>query len=214
MNRFVKLMKLALLPLIGFLNTRRGSVTGLAFVDSTKLVICHNKRAKSNKLFKDLAKFGKSSMGWFYGFKLHLIINEKGEILACKLTLGNVDDRQPVPEMTASLFGKLFGDKGYISQDLFERLLKNGLQLITPIKKNMKNKLMPMIDKVLLRKRSLIETVNDPLKNVCNIEHTRHRRPCNFMVNIVAALIAYTYREKFPTINFSAKDRALLTPID
>jgi hypothetical protein len=143
-----------------------------------------------------LANLGKSSLGWYFGFKLHLIINEFGEILSFIITPGNVDDRKPVPEMTKKLFGKLFGDRGYISQELFELLLKKNLQLITTIKKNMKNRLMPLIDKILLRKRSLIETVNDQLKNISQIQHTRHRSVGNFMVNVIAGLIAYTYQEK------------------
>jgi hypothetical protein len=114
-----------------------GHNTGIAFVDSTKIVVCHNKRINSNKVFRELAARGKSTMGWFYGFKLHLIINEVGEILTAKVTPGNVDDRQPIPEMTESLTGKLFGDKGYISKKLTEKLLEGGLQLITPIKKRM-----------------------------------------------------------------------------
>ena len=179
-TRFVELMPLALLPLCAFLNTCQGECTGIAFVDSTKIVICHNKRINSNKVFKDLAQRGKSSMGYFFGFKLHLIINEQGEILACQITPGNVDDREPVPHMTKEIFGKLLGDKGYISKKLFEELFQRGLQLITPIKKNMKNKLMPMMDKILLRKRSIIETINDQLKNICNIDHTRHRKYYKF----------------------------------
>ena len=114
-------------------------------------------------------------MVWFYGFKLHLIINEHGELLAFKLTPANVDDREPVPDIAEEMFGKLFGDCGYISQKLFDDLLSNGVQLITKVKRNMKNKLLPFIDKVMLPKRSLIESVNDQLKNIPQIEHTWHR---------------------------------------
>ena len=209
-SRFVELIPLGLIPLMNFMNTRIGSGTGISFVDSTKIVVCHNKRINSNKVFKNLAARGKSTMGWFYGFKLHLVINDKGEILACKVTPGNVDDRQPIPEITEGLTGKIFGDKGYISEKLTKLLLEGGLQLITPIKKNMQNKLIPLIDKIILRKRSIIETINDLLKNNCNIDHSRHRSPLNFMVNIISGLIAYTYREKLPTINFSLADRELL----
>lgn len=209
-SRFVELIPLALIPLVNFNKTRIGNGTGLAFIDSTRIVVCHNKRINSNKVFRKLAARGKSTMGWFYGFKLHLIINEIGDILACQVTPGNVDDRQPVPEMTKHLTGKLFGDKGYISQKLMKSLLEGGLQLITPIKKNMQNQLIPMLDKIILRKRAIIETINDLLKNNCNIDHTRHRSPLNFIVNLISGLVAYTYREKFPTINFSQKDRELL----
>ncbi len=202
-NRFIELKASALIPLCCYLNLKKGKATGISFVDSTPIKVCHNRRIHSHKVFKKLAKRGKNSMGWFYGFKLHLIINEQGELLAFKLTPGNVDDRKPVPEMSSDLFGKLFGDKGYISQKLFDELYSRGVQLITKIRKNMKNKLMPVIDKILLRKRALIETVNDQLKNISQIEHTRHRSVTNFMVNIVAGLIAYTWQPKKPSLNLS-----------
>jgi Transposase DDE domain len=111
-----------------------------------------------------------------------------------KITAGNVDDRDPVPELARALFGKLFGDRGYISQALFEQLWERGVQLITKLRKDMKNKL-------LLRKRSIIETVNDQLKNISQIEHSRHRSPFNFFVNLMAGLVAYTFREKKPSLN-------------
>ncbi|SFJ11200.1 Transposase DDE domain-containing protein [Nitrosomonas sp. Nm34] len=140
-------------------------------------------------------------MDWFYGFKLHLVINDHVELLGVKITAGNVDDRDPVPELTRSLFGKLFGDRGYLSQSLFEQLWEQGVQLVTKVRKNMKNKLLPLFDKLLLRKRSIIETVNDPLKNSSQIEHSRHRSPVNFFVNLIAGLVAYTFREKKPSLN-------------
>jgi len=211
-GRFVELMKLAAIPMYLFLHERTGKCTGIAFIDSTKLVVCHNKRINSHKVFNELASRGKSSMGWFYGFKLHLIINEYGEILALSVTPGNIDDRAPVPMMTKGLWGKLFGDKGYISKQLSEALMKDGLQLITPLKKNMKNKLIPLTDKLLLRKRSIIETVNDLLKNSCHIEHSRHRSPINFLVNLLSSLIGYSYRDKLPAINFEKKERELIIP--
>lgn len=209
-SRFVRLMKSMLVPLCVYLQQRRGEVTGLAFVDATSLVVCHNRRIHSHRVFKQLARRGKTSTGWFYGFKLHLIINERGELLAYRLTPANVDDRQPVPDMAQELTGKLFGDKGYISKKLFESLWADGVQLITRLRKNMKNQLMPMIDKILLRKRALIETVNDQLKNIEQIEHTRHRSLANFMVNLIAALAAYTHQERKPSLRFSKKETALL----
>lgn len=205
-NRFVELKKSALIPLCWYLHLHRGKSTGINFIDSTSLEICLNERAKRNRVFKDLANWGKSSLGWYFGFKLHLIINEFGEILSFMITPANVDDRKPVPEMTKNLFGKLFGDRGYISQKLFELLLQQNIQLITTIKKNMKNRLMPLIDKILLRKRSLIETVNDQLKNISQIQHTRHRSVPNFLVNVIAGLIAYTYQDKKPSLNLTIED--------
>lgn len=201
-GRFVELMPWSFMALACFLNRCCfGEVTGLSFIDSTPLSICHVKRAKANKTFKRFAGWGKSSVGWYFGFKLHLIINDQGELLAATLTPGNTDDRKPVPEMTKDLLGKLFGDRGYISQALFESLFERGLQLITKRRKNMKNALMPLLDKILLRKRSIIETVNDQLKNLCQIEHSRHRSPFNFLVNLVSGLIAYSYHPDKPSLD-------------
>ena len=206
-HRFIELMPRTFLPLSVYLNYRRGTCTGIQFIDSTAIAVCKNKRIKRNRVFAHVAKVGKSSMGWFFGFKLHLIINEFGDLLAFKVTTGNINDRSPVEELTKNLSGKLYGDKGYISQSLFERVLQNGVQLITSLKKKMKNKLLPMLDKLLLKKRSLIETVNDQLKNICNIEHSRHRSINNFAVNLIAGLVAYTHLDKKPSIHW---DRTVL----
>ena len=126
-NRFVELTPSVLVPLLAYLQQRQGSCTGLSFVDATAIKVCHNKRIPRHKVFAGIAARGKTSMGWFYGFKLHLSVNDRGEILACQLTPGNVDDRKPLPNLAKSLFGKLFGDKGYISQPLFDQLLAQGL---------------------------------------------------------------------------------------
>ncbi len=139
-------------------------------------------------------------MGWFFGFKLHLVINDKGEIMAFKLTAGNVDDRKPVPDLVSNLVGKLIGDKGYISQKLFDKLYDQGLHLLTKVKKNMKNKFMPLLDKLLLRKRAIIESVTDQLKNISQIEHTRHRNVWNFTVNFLSGLCAYALQPKKPSL--------------
>jgi len=187
--------------------TRLGTATGISFVDSTAIAVCKPKRISSNKVFRGLAKIGKSSMGWFYGFKLHLIVSEVGELLGVLVTAGNVDDRVPVPKMSKRIFGKLFGDKGYISKKLFLELFEKGIQLITQQRENMKNTLLPLQDKLLLRKRSIIETINDQLKNISQIEHSRHRSPTNFLANLTAGLIAYTHQAKKPTIT------GLITPM-
>ena len=203
-NRFLELMQSILIPLIVFLKTEKlGKPTGISFIDSTSIKVCNNKRIHNHKVFKGLAERGKNSMGWFYGFKLHLIINDRGEIISFSLTAGNVDDRNlnVIKKLTKTLFGKLFGDKGYISSVLFKFLLEEDITLITRLKKNMKNKLINVIDKVLLRKRSLIETVNDELKNVSQIEHTRHRSGKNFLVNLISGLVSYCYKSKKPSLN-------------
>jgi len=205
-TRFVELIHSALIPLCYYLQTRKGKTAGLAFIDSLPLAVCHNRRIPSHKVFAHVAERGKSSVDWFYGFKLHLIVNDQGELLAFHLTPGNVDDRRPVPKLAKGLFGKLIGDRGYISKTLQEVLSEQNLQLITKLKKNMKNRLLSVFDQILLRKRALIETINDQLKNICQIEHTRHRSTTNFLVNVIAALIAYTYKEKLPSLNIRVKE--------
>lgn len=205
-SRFVELMPLALPLLCAFLQTRKGKTAGIAFIDSLPIAVCHNRRISSHKVFAELAERGKSSVDWFYGFKLHLIVNDQGELLAFHLTPGNVDDRKPVTKLAKDLFGKLFGDRGYISQPLQEVLSQQNLQLITKLRKNMKNRLLSVFDHILLRKRALIETINDQLKNLCQIEHSRHRSTANFCVNVIAALIAYTFKEKLPSLNIRVKD--------
>jgi hypothetical protein len=209
-NRFVELMPMVLLPLCLYLHTRLGPVTGISFVDATPLPVCHNRRIERHKVFAGLAARGKTSMGWFFGFKLHLVVSDQGELLAFYLTAGNVDDRKPVPKLAKRLFGKLFGDKGYISQPLVDQLLEQDVQLITNLRKNMKNRLLPLVDKLLLRKRSIIETVNDQLKNISQIAHTRHRSVDNFLVNVIAGLIAYTHQPKKPALNLRDEDLARL----
>jgi hypothetical protein len=199
-NRFVELMPSSMIPLYMFMNVQSKTVTGIYFVDATTIEVCHVKRAYSNRVFKNVAKKGKSSMGWFFGFKLHLIINDKGEIMAFKVTSATTDDRIPVEQLAKGLTGKIVGDKGYISQALFDKLYDQGLQLITKIKKNMKNKLMTLFDKCLLRKRGIIESVNDQLKNISQIEHSRHRSHNNFIVNLISGLIAYSLQPKKPSL--------------
>jgi len=205
-TRFVDLMPSALLPLCVYLRSCFGRCTGTSFLDATALAVCDNRRIPQHKVFAGLAQRGKTSMGWFFGFKLHLVVNDRGELLNVALTPGNVDDRQPVPRLVKRLFGHLFADRGYISQPLFEQLLETfRLQLITKLKRNMKDRLMPLSDKLLLRKRAIIESIIDPLKNISQIEHSRHRSPINFLVNLVCGLIAYSHQPKKPSLHFDAQ---------
>lgn len=199
-SRIVQLMSRILFPLFLFLQTVLGVCTGTTFVDSTLLTVCHNRRISSHKVFNQLAKRGKTSTGWFFGFKLHLIINDRGEILAYMLTGGNIDDRVPMKNLCQNLFGKLFGDKGYISSQLFAELYEKGVQLITRLRANMKSKLMPLWDKFLLRKRGLIESVHNRLKNGAQIEHHRHRSRWNFLVNLLSGLTAYEVNPIKPSL--------------
>jgi len=210
-ERFVILMPSVLGPLSAYLKSLYGSCSGISFIDSTALEVCDNHRIHQHKVFLGLAERGKGSMGWFYGLKLHLVINDRGEILACQITPGNVDDRKPVPVLCKRLFGKLIADRGYISQPLFEQLLDTfNLQLITRLKKNMKNRLMPLIDKLLLRKRAIVESVIDQLKNISQIEHTRHRSSTNAFINILAGLIAYCHQPKKPSLGIIPTNLPLL----
>jgi hypothetical protein len=219
-NRFVELVPWSVMALIYFLQTTFGDLTGISFIDSTSVAVCHPNRAKQNKVFKRQADWGKSSVKWYFGFKLHLIINDKGELLAATLTPGNTVrvawakplDRKPVPEMAKHLTGKLFGDKGYVSQALFEHLYAQGLELIAKRRKNMTNQLMSLMDKVLLRKRTIIESVNDQLKNICQIEHSRHRSGMNFLANLVGGLIAYSYYPTKPALDLTPKELEALPP--
>lgn len=204
-NRFVELMQAATLPMSIFLKTCcMGEGTGISFIDSTPIRVCKNKRIKRNKVFDGLAQVGKSTMGYFFGFKLHIVINDKGELLNFVITPGNTDDREPLKNkrFIQALRGKIFGDKGYLSKELTQLLFLDGLHLITSIRNNMKNVLMELKDKILLRKRSIIETVNDELKNICQIEHSRHRSFENFISNLIAGLIAYSFFPKKPAIKY------------
>jgi hypothetical protein len=200
-TRFVDYIPTVLLPLCGFLKYCFGTCTGISYIDSTALAVCENLRIPQHRVFAGLAQRGKTSVGWFYGFKLHLVVNDRGEVLNMELTPGNVDDREPVPDLVQGLFGKLFADKGYISQVLAHHLREAfNLQLITKLKKNMKNRLLPWADKLLLRQRAILETIIDQLKNISQIEHTRHRSFLNFLVNLVCGLIAYCLQPKKPSL--------------
>ncbi len=211
-ERFVILMPSAFGPLSAYLKSLYGRCSGLSFIDSTALNVCDNHRIHHHKVFEGFAERGKGSMGWFYGLKLHLVVNDRGELLACQITPGNMDDRKPVPALCNRLFGKLIADRGYISQPLFEQLLETfNIQLITRLKKNMKNRLIPLVDKLLLRKRAIIESVVDQLKNISQIEHTRHRNPINAFINIIAGLIAYCHQPKKPSLNIIPNRLPLLT---
>lgn len=205
-NRFVELMKTVNLHLSLFIKTMcLGECTGISYIDSTPIRVCKNKRIKRHKVFDGIAQLGKSTMGYFYGFKLHLVINERGEILNFTITPGNIDDRVPLKNkrFIKKIKGKLFGDKGYVSTPLAQILFLDGIEFITGIRNNMKNCLMEMSDKILLRKRSIIETINDVLKNTCQVEHSRHRCFDNFISNLIAGIATYCFLPKKPNIRFN-----------
>lgn len=208
-NWFTELMQSNMLPLVLYMKTcRLGKCTGISFVDSTPIRVCKNKRINANRVFKDIANTGRSTMGWFHGFKLHIVINDKGELLDFVIAQANEHDRSPLKQgnILKRIFGSLYSDKGYISKELVEMLFDQGLHLVTGIRNNMKNVLMSMRDKILLRKRSVIETINDQLKNISRAEHSRHRSFGNFLTNLVASLIAYSFQEKKPGIKFETEN--------
>lgn len=204
-SRLIQIEHRVFIPMMLFLNlVCFGECTGITFVDSTKISVCLNKRIFNHKVFKGLAQRGKSTMGWFYGFKLHFACNEKGEIISFFFSPGNTDDRSVnvFEVLKKKLFGKLYADRGYVSAPLFDMLFNDGIHIVTGIKSNMKNKLMSLFDRIMLRKRSVIETINDELKNICDIEHSRHRSLHNFFMNLIAALGAYCFFDKKPAIKF------------
>jgi hypothetical protein len=202
-SRFVELIPYAIMPLLILLMNVTGQKTGKYFIDSTKLFVCDNRRIYRHKVFKDIAQRGKTSTGWFFGMKLHLVINDKGELMSFRITPGNRDDRAVVEKMVQGLQGWLFGDKGYLGKNLAQRLLGQGLELITRVKKNMKSQFLDPIRKCWLDKRGIIETTIDQLKSIFHIQHTRHRSPANFLANVLAGLIAYVLKPKKPSVSFA-----------
>lgn len=203
-DRFIQIIPSLFIPLIIMMHYLSGKKTGIYYVDSTHLAVCKNIRIGSNRTFAGLAARGHSSIDWFYGFKLHMIINDKSEIVAIKITKGNVDDRKAFEEMVIKkgLKGKVYADKGYISKDLFIRLFHKGLLLITGIKRNMKNYLIPILDKLFHKKRFIIETIFGYIKEHFNVRPNKHRSPVNFFVSLFAALIAFQIKPSKPSLAY------------
>ena len=211
-TRFVACKSASLMMLRAYLLSKTGKHTGLYFIDSTTLRVCHNKRIYRNKVFKGIAERSKSTMGWFYGFKLHIVINHQGELMSFCLTKGNVDDRAVVRKLMTNLKGIAAGDKGYLGQELAEDLAKHDLKFITKLRKNMKKKMLSAFEKFFLKQRGIVETIIDQLKNLYYVEHSRHRSPINFLVNTVGALVAYTWRPNKPGIKVD-KIQSNLCPV-
>lgn len=209
-NRCLELLPRCTVALAVLFEQLKWACSGISIVDSTPIAVCDNLRIKRHRVFKDMAQRGKSSTGWFFGFKLHVAINHLGELLAIHLTPGNVDDRKPLPSLTKHLFGKLYADKGYLSKTLSESLKNKGVELITKVRKNMKTLTHSLFDQAVLRQRSLIETVFDELKNLCQIEHTRHRSPINFGVNLLAGIVAYCLMPNKPRLPLHINQDAII----
>lgn len=202
-TRFLEVMPTALVPLCSYFASLKSEPTGIEFVDSTSIKVCHNLRIQRHKTLSGLASRGKGTMGWFYGFKLHLIVNHQGGIVAAKITPANIHDTKPVAYMAFSPMDKLYAGKGYISKALSSDLLEKGITLVTNVRKNMKAKAISLWDRAMLSRRFIIETINDQLKNISQIEHSRHRSVHGFMLNMIAGLIAYQLKESKPQLNIT-----------
>ena len=202
-ERFIQIIPSLFLPLMFMMHYFSGKKTGIYYVDSTHFAVCKNIRISNHKTFASLAERGHSSIDWFYGFKLHIVINDKSEIFAVKITKGNRDDRKAFDDtaIKKDLHGKVYADKGYISKNLFAKLYRKGLTLITGIKRNMKNYLIPILDKILLRKRFIIETIFGYIKENFNLRPNKHRSPTNFFSSLLAALIAFQLLPNKPSIS-------------
>ncbi|WP_338790494.1 IS982 family transposase [Bernardetia sp. MNP-M8] len=202
-NRFLELIERVSLPMyvLAKLLCAKSEETGTYFIDSKKIVISDNRRIHSHKVFKDIAKRGKGSMGWFFGFKLHLVINHLGEVMAFEITAANKADNNHnlLKNLLKNLKGNCFGDKGYLTK-LWEQLYEKGLKMITKTKKNMKNQLITLKEKYTLRKRAIIESVNDILISVFDVEHSRHRKPINAFTHMAATIVAYHFYPEKPRI--------------
>ncbi len=200
-QRIVELTPRCAAPLAALFECLKGACDGVTIADATPIAVCDNKRIPRHRVFKGKAERGKTSMGWFFGFKLHALINSNGELVRIKPAPGNTDDRKPIPEMSQGLFGLLFADKGYIGKVLAETLREMGVKLVTTLKKNMKPVALTAFEKAVLKRRALIETVFDELKNLCQIEHTRHRSAANFIVNLMAGIVAYCLSDNKPSMS-------------
>jgi len=209
-TRFLNKMSDLIIPMCTYFQTVKGEATGIAFVDSTSLKVCHNIRIPRNRVFDGIAKRGKGTMGWFYGFKLHLLINHIGEIISLKITPGNTNDRTPIPELCKNLSGKLYADKGYIGKKLSEKLAGKDIELVTTVRKNMKAKAISLFDRAMLSKRYIIETINDQLKNISQVEHSRHRSENGFMLNVISGIVAYCLKEQKPRIKLSPSEFGMM----
>lgn len=199
-QRCLELLPRCIVPLSALFDAVKGECTGISILDSSPLVVCDNLRISRHRVFARVAARGKSSTGWFFGFKLHIAINHRGELLSMKVTPGNVDDRKPVAQLCRNLFGRVYADKGYIAQWLVERLRQQQVEFITKVRKNMKPVSRTPFDEALLRRRSLVETVFDELKNLCQVEHTRHRSYGGFLVNLMGGVIAYCLAPNKPRL--------------
>lgn len=193
-QRMIELMKRVTFGMTLFAQIRQGKQHGIYYIDSTSLPVCNIRRSKRHKTFSEIAKYGKTSVGWFFGLKLHIVINNKGALMAFKLTKGDMHDSKTAIKLLSAFKGLAFGDKGYLGKKIFDELFCQGLKLITRKRKNMKEQELNAYEKQLLNQRNLIETVINHLKNYYQVWHTRHRSVVNAITHLMAALAAYTIK--------------------
>jgi hypothetical protein len=189
-TRVVELKKSCAIPLLVLFEVISASCDGESYVDSTHLPICHIKREYIHKVFRGVARKSKSTMGWFFGFKLHMIVNRVGHPISFSLTHANCDDRKAPDGLFSKIFGKLFGDRGYIGKPFFDRMKETMVHIVTALRHNMKPQIMTEDDSKKLNKRNIIESSFNLLKNNLNMQHTRHRSPQNFSINIISSVCA------------------------
>jgi len=214
-TRFVELIARSIFPLTLFTQLKGGQKTGIYYIDSSCLPVCHLKRSKRNKTFDVIAQYGKTSVGWFFGLKIHLVVNHNGELIAFKITQGNRHDASVAQSLLESLQGLAFGDKGYLGKKLFDILFNKGLKLITRKRKNMHDDLkLNSHEQQLLNQRGIIETIFNCLKHKYQIWHTRHRSMINAMSHLIAALAAYAIEPlKLSAFKLLANDPTVLEGI-
>lgn len=193
-TRFVEIKHNYTFELFILSQTISADCDGLSYIDATHLPVCHIKREHSHKTFNGIASKSKSTMGWYFGFKLHLISNRYGHLISYELTLATVDDRKAPDKLFEKVFGELYGDKGYIGKPFIDRMSEKSIKIITALKKNMKPKIMSEEQSENLNKRSIIESVFNCLKNHTNLQHTRHRNPKNYLINLISSITAYCFR--------------------
>jgi hypothetical protein len=211
-ERFVALIPHVVVELYLLLKYRCQPALAENYIDSKPLKVCHIKREHQHKVMADWAAKGKGSMGWFYGFKLHAVVNREAQLVNFLLTAGNIADNnhQLLSYLLKDVQGKVYGDKGYLSK-LKETLLEKGTDLIAKMRRNgKKDALVVEKDAYYHRHRGLIETIFGQWVGLIDLEHSRHRSPINYLCNVFAAPLAYTFMDQHPhIIAFEDRNRLL-----
>ena len=163
---------------------------GLYFMDSTPMKVCENKRIFDHKVCEDMAQRGKSSMGWFFGFKLHVVCDSLGRLVSLLITPGNTDDRKFALKLLKGLRGLCVADAGYVSKKLMQELYQQGLLLLTDVRNSMK-RLMSETQHGLLKLRQRIEGVFSCLKHRLKAEASIARSPLGYLSRCLYACLTF-----------------------